>query len=142
MAKMCRRLSAVERVRIELGLRDGLSLTRIAEAIGRPKVNGVQGDRPPRRRWGLCRRRGPYPERGRAARRPPKSAEAGQAGLRGRGGSAAPATGTNLRPEKAHGRRRRGILRAGGVARGDLSDAPPPATRGAEEGAAGFSSAG
>jgi IS30 family transposase len=37
MAKMCRRLSAVERVRIELGLRDGLSLTRIAEAIGRPK---------------------------------------------------------------------------------------------------------
>ena len=35
MAKMCRRLSAVERVRIELGLRDGLSLTRIAEAIGR-----------------------------------------------------------------------------------------------------------
>jgi IS30 family transposase len=30
-------LSAVERVRIELGLRDGLSLTRIAEAIGRPK---------------------------------------------------------------------------------------------------------
>src|SRR3954462_8490005 len=34
MAKMCRRLSAVERVRIELGLRDGLSLTRIAEAIG------------------------------------------------------------------------------------------------------------
>src|SRR3954454_22001103 len=37
MAKMCRRLSAVERVRIELGLRNGLSLTRIAEAIGRPK---------------------------------------------------------------------------------------------------------
>src|SRR4051794_41104087 len=37
MAKMCRRLSAVERVRIELELRDGLSLTRIAEAIGRPK---------------------------------------------------------------------------------------------------------
>src|SRR3954447_15796504 len=37
MAKMCRRLSAVERVRIKLGLRDGLSLTRIAEAIGRPK---------------------------------------------------------------------------------------------------------
>ena len=56
MAKMCRRLSAVERVRIELGLRDGLSLTRIAEAIGH-EGNGVQGDRPPRRRWGLCRRR-------------------------------------------------------------------------------------
>ena len=48
--------------------------------------------------------------------RPSKSAEAGQAGLRGRGGSAAPAAGTNLRPEKAHGRRRRGILRAGGEA--------------------------
>ena len=39
MAKMCRRLSAVERVRIELGLRDGLSLTRIAEAIGQGTVS-------------------------------------------------------------------------------------------------------
>src|SRR3954470_20710922 len=37
MAKMCRRLSAVERVRIEL--RDGLSLTRIAEAIGQGTVS-------------------------------------------------------------------------------------------------------
>src|ERR687898_1927125 len=39
MAKMCRRLSAVERVRIELGLRDGLSLTRIAEAMGQGTVS-------------------------------------------------------------------------------------------------------
>jgi hypothetical protein len=37
MAKMCRRLSAVERVRIEL--REGLSLTRIAEAIGQGTVS-------------------------------------------------------------------------------------------------------
>jgi len=37
MAGDCIRLTAVERVKIELGLRDGLSLTAIAAELGRPK---------------------------------------------------------------------------------------------------------
>lgn len=97
MAKMCRRLSAVERVRIALGLCDGLSLTRIAEAIGRPK--GTVSKEIARHGGGGCRRRGPYPERGRAARRPPKSAEAGQ--------FEAVAALLRQRPEQISGRRKR-----------------------------------
>ena len=99
MAKMCRRLSAVERVRIELGLRDGLSLTRIAEAIGRSKGTVSKEITRHGGAGGLCRRRGPYPERGRAARRPPKSAEAGQ--------FEAVAALLRQRPEQISGRRKR-----------------------------------
>ena len=108
MAKMCRRLSAVERVRIELGLRDGLSLTRIAEAIGRPKgtvskeiarhggAGAYAADAAHIQSVGV-------PRGGRPHRLKPGKPvfEAVVALLRQRWSA-----GTNLRPEKAHGRRR------------------------------------
>jgi hypothetical protein len=60
MAGDCIRLTAVERVKIELGLRDGQSLTAIAAELGRPKGTMSKGDRPQRRTRHLRCRRGSY----------------------------------------------------------------------------------
>src|SRR3954454_21824575 len=106
MAKMCRRLSAVERVRIELGLRDGLSLTRIAEAIGQGTVSKE-----------IARHGGGGAYAANAAHIQSVGVQRGGRPNRLKPGNSRPwrlccASGQN-KSEKAHGRRRRGILRAG-----------------------------